>query len=126
MGLISQAIDDIKEITSDLDEWGVVITLTAPDLSTAKLNGLHTKHHLAVDQDGKQVNSRSAHVSFSESNLLASNVDYPLRNSKNEVVLKGHKVSVSDSTGLLRTYIVREWFPDETIGLIVCILGDFV
>lgn len=126
MGLIEQALQDIADITSDLDEWGVSITLTSPDFNTATLNGFHTKHHLAINDQGKQVNSRSAHISFSEVNLYRANSVYPLRNEKKEVSLKGHKVTVNDSTGRTCTYIIREWFPDETIGLIVCILGDFI
>jgi hypothetical protein len=51
--------------------------------------------------------------------------NYPVRSSSGIVNLAGHKVTVADSTGASVTYVVREWMPDETIGLILMILGDF-
>jgi hypothetical protein len=41
------------------------------------------------------------------------------------VALQGHKVAVADSTGVVKNYVVREQYPDETIGLIVLILGTY-
>ena len=124
MGLIDTINKDILKITTNLNEFGVEMTLTTPDdLISELITGLHTKHHLAIDTDGNQVNSKNAHISFSESQLTA--LSYPLRNANGEVDLKDHKVTVKDSTGLDKNYVIREWFPDETIGIIVCILGDF-
>lgn len=123
MGLLEQAKQDIQEITTDLDEWGVEMTLTAPTSETITLNGLHTKHHMAVEADtNKQVNSKNAHISISEQLLIDGNYPYT---QDGEVMLNGHKVVVKDSTGTECTYVIRESFPDRTIGLIVCILGDF-
>jgi hypothetical protein len=123
MGLIEQAQIDIREITSNLNDFGVAMKLIAPNLTELDLVGLHTKHHLGYDQDGKMVNTKNAHVSFSEDILV--DASYPYRNASGEVNLKGHKVIVKDSTRNDVEYIIREWFPDETIGLIVCILGDY-
>jgi len=121
MGLIEQAQSDIKDITSNLDEFGVSMTFTAPTNETATVNGLHSKHHMSVDTDGNMINSKNAHISVSEALLTAKN--YPVRKN-GEVDFKDHKVSVKDSTGIIKNYVIREWFPDETIGLITCILGN--
>jgi len=121
MGLIAQAKADWQAITSNTSEWGVTMTLTAPTGETATINGLHTKHHLGIDMEtGRPVNTKNAHVSFSEK--LLTDAGYPVRNAQGEVSLKGHKVTVADSTGANMTYVIKEWFPDETIGVIVCIL----
>ncbi|KKN55733.1 hypothetical protein LCGC14_0579430 [marine sediment metagenome] len=122
MGLIEQAKSDIKDITSNPDEFGVSITLTAPTGEIATLNGLHSKHHMSVNTDGIMINSKNAHISVSEDLLIAQN--YPVRKD-GEVKLNDHKVSVKDSTGISKNYVIREGFPDETIGLITCILGSF-
>ena len=122
MGLIDQAKSDIKDITSNSDEFGVSITFTAPTNETATINGLHSKHHMAIGTDGNMINSKNAHISFSEELLTAKN--YPVRKA-GEVNLKDHKVSVKDSTGISKNYVIREWFQDETIGLITSILGSF-
>ena len=122
MSLIAQAKADIEQITYNQNEFGVLITFTAPDDSTATVAGLHTKHHLGLDTDGNPVNSKNAHISFSEKNL--TDEGYVVRDANSEVSLIGHRVSVNDSTGSPKEYIIRETLPDETIGLIVCILGD--
>lgn len=125
MSLIDQAKEDWKTITSNTDEFGIAITLEATPYETADVIGLHTKHHLSLDTEGNPVNSRNAHISVSEALIIAANPDYPIRNAKGEVYLKNHKVTVKDSTGVAKTYVINEWFPDETIGVIVIILGDY-
>lgn len=123
MGLTDTINEDIQQITSDLDGFGVSIKLTAPNDTIIDIVGLTSKHHLGYDTDGNQVNTKNAHISFSEKFLI--DASYPLRNASGEVDLKGHLADVKDSTGVVKKYIIREWFPDETIGLIVCILGDY-
>lgn len=123
MSLIAQAKKDSEKITSNSNGWAVQMTFTAPDSTTATINGIHSKHHLGVDTDGNMVNSKKAHVSFSEKFL--TDLGYPVRNAAGEVALTGHKVSVKDSTGIVKNYIMFSFFPDETIGLIVCILNDY-
>ena len=143
MGLLDQARADIVQITSDLAGFAVELTFFAPvsaaepvyddtydetygaadgGILSITVNGLHSKHHMAIDsENGRPVNSRNAHVSFAEALM----VGYPLRNSDGEVTLKKHKVRVKDSTGRSVMYSIRTWHPDETVGLITCILGDF-
>ncbi len=121
MGLTDQAIRDAKTITSNLNDFGVMITLTSPSGPSLVINGLHTKHHLAVDTEGNIVNSKKASLSFSESLLISP---YPCRNNFQEVDLKNHLASVKDSTGIIKNYLIQQWFPDEAIGLIVCVLED--
>ena len=123
MGAIQQMMDEALAITTSLDGWAVEMTFTAPDLTTAAITGLHTKHHMGFDTDGNRVSAKNAHVSFSEKVL--TDLAYPVRNAKGEVTLIGHLVAVKDSTGFVKNYIIRETYPDETIGLIVCILGDY-
>jgi hypothetical protein len=142
MGLIEQAKNDIREITSNLDEFGVELTFKIPlnyqvtiddsfDESfvgaEAVIVGLHTKHHLGFDiESGTDKVVKNAHCSFSEELLLETNPDYPIRDLKDRVAMVGHQVSAKDSTGVLRTYKIDQAFADETVGLIMCILGDFV
>jgi hypothetical protein len=121
MSLILQAQKDVQSITSNNKEFGVNITMIAPMGEVANIVGLHTKHHLGIDTEGNRVNSRNAHISVSEYEL--NRQYYPVRNSEGNVSLRHHKVIVKDSTGVEITYICDQWFPDETVGLIVIILG---
>lgn len=122
MGLIAQAKADIEAITSNLSHWAVSMTFTTTDnLSSITINGLHTKHHLGVTEEQRRVNTKNASVTISERFL--TDAGYPVR-INGEVQMRDHKVLVKDSTGATCLYIIREWFPDETVGLIVFILGD--
>lgn len=123
MGLIDNAKEDIENITSDLDGFAVEMKLTAPTGQIVDITGLHTKIHLGVNTEGEAVNSKKAHVSFSEKFLTDAN--YPVRNSSGEVSIIKHLVDVKDSTGEIKNYRIQEAYPDETIGLIVCILEDY-
>lgn len=122
MGLIEQAQTDIRKITSNLNDFGVPLFFESPTGDTATIAGFHSKHHLKISTEGAAVNGRNAHVSFSEK--LLTDLSYPVRNGNSEVDLKGHKVTAKDSTGIDKKYVIEQYFQDETVGLIVCILGQ--
>mgnify|MGYP000928789938 CR=1 len=121
MGLINQAIQDTAIFTSNLNAFGVPIVIT--DLAGNNYNvvGLHSKHHLSISGDGKPVNQKNAHITFHESQL--TNQGKSIRNAKNEVNLSGYLVAVKDSTGISKDYVITQWFPNETTGLIICLLA---
>ncbi len=116
MGLIEMAIRDLKDITSNGDEFGISITLTAPDDSTITINGLQTLHHTGFDLDGVRVNSKISSVAIS-TELLE---DYPYIDDSDEINFSNHKVTTGGNT-----YIVREFFPDEKLKLTVLILSKW-
>ncbi len=123
MGLIDQAKSDWQTFSTNKNQFGVDINISTPsDSENVDIVGLHTKHHIGINYEGNTVNTKNAHISFSEK--LLTDAGYPVRNG-DEVDLQGHKVTVKDSTESNKLYVIREAFPDETIGVIVCILGDF-
>ena len=122
MGLLDIAKADIQTITSNTAEFGISVTLTAPNGVTVTVDAYHAKHHTTVSLEGKIVNGQMAHIAVSEALLVSP---YPVRNSEDEVDMVEHLVDVKDSTGVVKNYIIKEVFPDEAIGLIVLILGDF-
>jgi len=117
------AASDWRTFSSDPLGFGKAISFTAPGGEIADAVGLTTKHHIGLDTDGNVVNSKNAHFSVSESILVEAG--YPTRDASGEVNFAGHKVAIVDSTGLSKNYVIEEWFPDESIGVITCILGDF-
>lgn len=121
---MERAQEDIKRITSDLNGFAKSITFSYPYTGqAATIQGIHSKINLAVDTEGMNVNSRKAHISFSESAL--TDQGYQTRTAQGVINLKDHLVTVTDSTGEAIQYIVTECFPDETVGLIVCMLGAY-
>lgn len=123
MGLIEQARKDIAQITQNGGDFAIDMVFTSPDGDVANVKGLHTRHHLGINDQGLPINSRNVHVSISETAL--TDAEYPYRNDDNEVYLKNHRVDAADSSGVVRAYKVEQWHQDETVGLIVCILGDY-
>ena len=121
-GLLEAARLDAKKFVTE-GGFQEDITLKTPDgASTIQLPGFATKHHINFDTDGTSVNAKNAHICIDENYLSDSN--YPVRVNE-EVNLLNHRVSFKDSSGVVKNYIVKENFPDETLGLIVCVLGDF-
>lgn len=114
--------DAKKFITSGGFEETITLITPSKD-KTLTLTGFATKHHINFDSDGNQINSKNVHICISESDLVANS--YPVRNAKNEISLLKHLVSFPDSSGVVKDYVVKENYPDETLGLIVLILGDF-
>jgi hypothetical protein len=124
MGMLEQAQADIKRIRTDPNGFTRPITFTKADNSkTVTVYGMHAKIHMNTTTIGEVVNGKKAHVSVSESSL--TDLGYVTRNDKNECSIKDDKVTVLDSVGFLCDYIIREIYPDEAVGLLVCILGDF-
>ncbi len=100
----------------------VDLTITPPAGSSVTISGYGTSHHMSYDPNtGRPVSSKNAHCSFFEKTL--TDAGYTVRVS-DEVNLIGHKVSYIDSAGIERNYRINESYPDETLGLIVCILGE--
>lgn len=122
MNLIDRAKQDWQKFTSSASGFGRTLTLIAPNTTEIEIIGLATKHHLGIDEDGNAISTKQVHVSFSEK--LATDLSYPIRNANGEVDIIGHTIKTNNANGLEITYVVQEAFPDETIGVIVCILGE--
>lgn len=120
--LLNKARRDAKRFIKG--DFSDDITLSTPDNSLViQTEGLNSKHHINFDSDGLPINSKNAHVCLDEQDLVDKN--YPVRNSNQEIAMLNHLVTVPDSTGINKNYVIQEHFPDETLGLIVCILGDY-
>lgn len=125
MNITDRAKNGVARITGDIDGAGVAMTIIKPDSTSFDIVGLSTKHHLSVDQESGTISSSmTASVSFSEINANAAGLF--IRDAKGEVNLKGYHVKTKDSTDTLQDYVVETWFPDEKVGLIVCILGYYL
>lgn len=116
------AIEDIKRFTTD-GGFEVDMTLTAPGGEAIPVKSLATKHHNSVNTDGVPINSKNSHASFIESDLTDKGLT--ARDSRGEVNLRNWLVSFADSSGVTKNYKIIETMPDETLGIIVCILGDY-
>lgn len=117
--ILNLAIKQAKSIVTNQKGWAVTMTFTDKFGTTVTLNGLHTKHHLFLDADGRKMSSKNAHVTIDEDELKILSPTYVYRNASGEVDMYEHLVKVSDSTGIIKNYCVEQAFPNERLGLIV-------
>ncbi len=119
-----RAQSDWKRFSGDVDGWGTAIKVTTPDgVTSVDVSGIAVKHHINIDTEGLTVNSKNSHCSISEELLV--DAGYVVRDSDQEVDMVNHRVEWVDSSGVLKRYVIRESYPDEKVGVIVMILGDF-
>jgi hypothetical protein len=124
MGLLEQARADARKILGDLAGWATMLTFTSPMGEITTINGTFFKRTIPVmGGDGTPMNARHIHITFAEAEMIESY--YEIRNDAGKVDLKDHLVSCADSTGVTHTYIIREWHPDETLGIVRCMVGDY-
>lgn len=125
MNLAAQIQKDIQRITTGDFAVPIIFSVTnGLTVTTVTCKGIAVKHHLVYDpSSGSPVNGKIARVTVSELALRALN--YPVRDSNNNVSLIKHMVTWTDVSGLQATYVINEQFPDETTGAIVCLLGDY-
>lgn len=124
MGLMEQAINDIKQITADLTDFATTVTFTSPTNQTATINCLYSDHTNAYDNEGMPINGKKTHISFAESLLVALN--YPTRNTKGLISFTGHLVQINYADGSNKKYMVDDVRPDYTINLITLFLSAYV
>lgn len=118
MSLIDQAKADTQAITSNLNGFGRTCYFTAPTSETATVVGIYNQHHTAYDTEGVRINALIASICVSESLLVATY--YPTRNANDEIDFTRHRVTADGFD-----YVCREWFMDDTVGLITLILGQW-
>ena len=117
MGLIEQLKKDVATITSNTNDFGVMVQFEFAEHS-CEVSCLQTAHQNGIDAEGMRVNSRISSVAVSEQNLV--DLEYPTRNESNEMTFRDHILTIDSNK-----YIVTEFYPDETAGLIVLFLAVF-
>lgn len=117
MGLTTLSQEQFKRLSSNTNEFGIAITLTAPDDTVLVVNGFETLHHTSYTAEGDLADTKISSVSFSLGFL--EDVSYPfIVNS--EADFNEHKVTVQG-----KDYIVSKFYPDLKLNMVVLILGEW-
>ena len=95
------------------------LSFTAPTGETASVMGSASLRHLS-DFEGISASTQEAHCSFAEKDLQEEG--YPVR-SGGEPNLHKHSVEFVDAQGTTRIFTIIDVHPDDTLGIIRCILG---
>ena len=125
MNLKERAKRDFERFTTNTNEWAETMVLIPPQGSELMIQGIHSLHSLGYNATLKDfVNTKNGHINFAEQLLVDGVYDY--MDADGNVFLQHHKVRLTDLvTGELKTFKIDQWFPDRTIGSIMCTLGDY-
>ena len=123
MSLLNRAREDFARHISGESGFGVDITFYNQPSPEVVIRGIGMAHHMSEDSEGHVINTRNSHISFSEKQ--ANDAGIVTRNSDGEVALEKVLVSFADSASILRRYSIKQVFPDETVGIIYCVLNSY-
>ncbi len=121
--LLTKAKEDLQRFSQA--DFSVEMTVENPNpVQSVTIRAFASSHHLSIDPEtGLPVNVRNTHVSISEQVLI--DAGYTVRDTNGEVNMINHFVTYTNSAGQSKKFKINQTFPDETLGLIVCILGDY-
>ena len=117
MSLTDRAISDLKRFISNSDEFGVPITLTAPDTTVLIVDGWQTLHHTSFNEFGERNNTKIASVAISLEELVDNNYPHII---SGEADFNNHLVTVKG-----KDYVVSEFYPDELLRVVILILSEW-
>jgi len=121
MSLLELAKRDYQGIVKDANAWSVSIKFTSPDSTFVDVVGHGMSHNTSYGTDGQVVNGKNVHVTVVTSDLIDGG--YPLINANGRISLTSHTVAFI-TEGVLNQYVVSQYYPDETLGIITCILSE--
>jgi hypothetical protein len=118
--IIQRAREDVQRIIEG--SFSVELTLD-PGTGPVTIQGLATRHSLVYDPDtGLQQIGENCHCSFYEKTL--NDLGITTRNAAGKVSVKNWIVTWADTSGTF-SYKIKEPYPDETLGLIKCMLAFY-
>lgn len=120
MSLAERVILDTQRITSNSNEFATPATFISPGGQTIEVLGIKKIHHTALDDMGSVINAKQAAISVAETQF--TDQGHSIRNSKGVVSILDYKVYLTASNGDVQSYKVQSTYPDETFGVITCIL----
>ncbi len=122
--LLARARQDAKKIVTNLGFQSDVFLINPLFMAFIQLKGLTSKHWIQFDTDGSPINAKNVHLNLVEEDI--QELGFETRGKNGNVNLLDYYVIVQDSTNVYRNYQVKEVYPNESLGLIVFILGNGV
>lgn len=122
--LLAQARKDAKHVVTKLGFQNDVFLINNLSMNFIQLKGLTSKHWLQFDSDGSPINAKNVHLNLIEKDI--QELGFETRGKNGNVNLLDYYVIVQDSTNNYKKYQVKEVYPNESLGMIVFILGNAV
>ena len=122
--LLAQARKDAKHVVTKLGFQNDVFLINNLSMNFIQLKGLTSKHWIQFDSDGSPINAKNVHLNLIEQDI--KELGFETRGKNGNVNLLDYYVIVQDSTNNYKKYQVKEVYPNESLGLIVFILGNAI
>ena len=122
--LLAQARKDVKHVVTKLGFQNDVFLINNLSMNFIQLKGLTSKHWIQFDSDGSPINAKNVHLNLIEKDI--QELGFETRGKNGNVNLLDYYVIVQDSTNNYKKYQVKEVYPNESLGLIVFILGNAI
>ena len=122
--LLARARQDVKKIVTNSGFQNDVFLINPLSMAFIQLKGLTSKHWIKFDTDGSPINAKNVHLNLVEEDIQA--LGFETKGKNGNVKLIDYYVIVQDSTNVYKNYQVKEVYPNESLGLIVFILGNGV
>ena len=122
--LLAQARKDVKHVVTKLGFQNDVFLINNLSINFIQLKGLTSKHWIQFDSDGSPINAKNVHLNLIEKDI--QELGFETRGKNGNVNLLDYYVIVQDSTNNYKKYQVKEVYPNESLGLIVFILGNAI
>lgn len=122
--LLAQARKDAKHVVTKLGFQNDVFLINNLSINFIQLKGLTSKHWIQFDSDGSPINAKNVHLNLIEKDI--QELGFETRGKNGNVNLLDYYVIVQDSTNNYKKYQVKEVYPNESLGLIVFILGNAI
>ena len=122
--LLAQARKDAKHVVTKLGFQNDVFLINNLSMNFIQLKGLTSKHWLQFDSDGSPINAKNVHLNLIEKDR--QELGFETRGKNGNVNLLDYYVIVQDSTNNYKKYQVKEVYPNESLGMIIFILGNAI
>lgn len=122
--LLAQARKDAKHVVTKLGFQNDVFLINNLSMNFIQLKGLTSKHWLQFDSDGSPINAKNVHLNLIEKDI--QELGFETRGKNGNVNLLDYYVIVQDSTNNYKKYQVKEVYPNESLGMIIFILGNAI
>ena len=122
--LLAQARKDAKHVVTKLGFQNDVFLINNLSINFIQLKGLTSKHWIQFDSDGSPINAKNVHLNLIEKDI--QELGFETRGKNGNVNLLDYYVIVQDSTNNYKKYQVKEVYPNESLGMIIFILGNAI
>ena len=122
--LLAQARKDAKHVVTKLGFQNDVFLINNLSMNFIQLKGLTSKHWLQFDSDGSPINAKNVHLNLIEKDI--QELGFETRGKNGNINLLDYYVIVQDSTNNYKKYQVKEVYPNESLGMIIFILGNAI